>query len=254
MKTKKNLKLAVVLFAMIFTVGAAFAANKGMLAFGGTVSISSAGTIDEARLEFTRARVDIGAFMRHHIPPCMCPPDLETPDPYCIQCYPHPTPHDYFVGNAQIIEESGRQKIVYDINILNINAFPHFALFGTIDGINIYFDFYNAGTVPVKITGFDHNYSGLPFGIKLNGFLNQIEEWPSTDWDSVAWRFFSTDGFPDWFDLHEQPESIRPLVIMPGETMRGEVWFAIETLKNIAGTQNDYSFNSWFALIYEHAQ
>jgi len=52
MKSKKNLKLAAVLFAMIFVVGAAFAATNGVLAFGGTVRINNVAVIEDARLEF----------------------------------------------------------------------------------------------------------------------------------------------------------------------------------------------------------
>jgi len=49
---KKRLKIAALLFAMMFVVGTAFAATNGMLAFGGTVRINSVGTVEKALLEF----------------------------------------------------------------------------------------------------------------------------------------------------------------------------------------------------------
>ncbi|MCL2420926.1 MAG: hypothetical protein FWD03_03635 [Defluviitaleaceae bacterium] len=53
MKTgKKGLKLAALLFALVFAAGTAFAATNGVLAFGGTVRINSVATIVDARLEF----------------------------------------------------------------------------------------------------------------------------------------------------------------------------------------------------------
>ena len=56
MKSKKSLRIAVVLFTMVFAVGAAFAATNGMLAFGGTVRINTAtvGPDPVMSLEFVR--------------------------------------------------------------------------------------------------------------------------------------------------------------------------------------------------------
>ena len=51
---KKRLKVAVLMFAMLFVVGTAFAATNGMLVFGGTVRINNAGSTN-ARLEFSHA-------------------------------------------------------------------------------------------------------------------------------------------------------------------------------------------------------
>jgi len=48
---KKRLKIAALLFAMMFVVGTAFAATNGMLAFGGTVRINNVESA-YARLEF----------------------------------------------------------------------------------------------------------------------------------------------------------------------------------------------------------
>ena len=54
---QKRLKLAVLLFALTFVVGAAFAATNGMLVFGGTVRINSVGVVEDVRLEFTHASI-----------------------------------------------------------------------------------------------------------------------------------------------------------------------------------------------------
>ena len=53
MKGRRNLKIAVLLFVMVFAVGVAFAATNGMLAFGGTVRINSIADSEVLRLEFT---------------------------------------------------------------------------------------------------------------------------------------------------------------------------------------------------------
>jgi len=56
---QKRLKLAVLVFALTFIVGTAFAATNGMLAFGGTVRINNVGVVEEARLEFISAYIGI---------------------------------------------------------------------------------------------------------------------------------------------------------------------------------------------------
>ena len=54
---QKKLKLAVLVFALTFVMGTAFAATNGMLAFGGTVRINSVNTSETARLEFMSASI-----------------------------------------------------------------------------------------------------------------------------------------------------------------------------------------------------
>jgi len=48
---QKRLKIAILVFALTFVVGAAFAATNGVLAFGGTVRINNVAITDYARLE-----------------------------------------------------------------------------------------------------------------------------------------------------------------------------------------------------------
>ena len=57
MKTKRRLTLVVLLFVTTLLVGAAFASANGSLFFNGTVRINNVHTVQEARLEFTSARI-----------------------------------------------------------------------------------------------------------------------------------------------------------------------------------------------------
>ena len=141
MKTKKNLKLAIVLFAMIFAVGAAFAATNGILAFGGIVRINNVTNADVIRLEF----VDVT-----HAPWDESILTVETS-----------------IQNT----ETGRKRLQFDIEINDIQEF-----FNNQSSI-VNFTIQNTGSVPVRIIGtHDFEMSGHPrIGANLrNGdkFLN----------------------------------------------------------------------------------
>ena len=125
----KKLKIAILLFALTFIVGAAFAATNGVLVFGGTVRINSTTTVpDNMRLEFIYAQ---RASESHWIL-----------DPDIIQL------------EYELIQgEDGRKFLSFDLTVLDSAALlanrPYTAL-----GAAIRFRIQNTGNVPVRLTGF----------------------------------------------------------------------------------------------------
>ena len=133
MKTKKNLKLVVLLFVMTFTVGAAFAATNGMLAFGGTVRINSVVSADEARLEI-------------------------------ISVSNAPWDESIVTVESAIVNTGGRQRLRFDAVIHDFERF----YYGHIDDPTYFVNFTveNTGNVPVRIIGnFDMDVSDHPLVI-----------------------------------------------------------------------------------------
>jgi len=120
MMNKKRLRLATLLFAMTFLVGAAFAATNGALVFGGTVRINSVGIVEEARLEFVSTRI-------------MC------------------------VGQAtsSIVEDSGRQFLTFETVL---NYYPN-AAWPTVMS-QVEFEIQNTGNVPVELFDFEYLLEG----------------------------------------------------------------------------------------------
>ena len=122
---KKRLKLACLLFALTFLVGAAFAATNGALVFGGTVRINNVATVQEARLEF-------------------------------ISVNTHQAPG----RTASIIEENGRKRLNFEI----VRNWPPSPSPGGADvpPPPISFEIENTGSVAVELSNFDI-IEGEPF-------------------------------------------------------------------------------------------
>ena len=123
MKNKKSLRIAVVLFVMVFAVGAAFAATNGMLAFGGTVRINTATvTPGELRLEMVETRVN------------------------------HRNAQDYLTATSQIVYTSeGLQTLSFDLEIFDTSRLP--ANQGT-PLLTIDVQIRNTGDVPARIINY----------------------------------------------------------------------------------------------------
>ena len=139
---RKRIKLAVLLFAMIFAVGAAFAATNGVLTFGGTVRIAGMSPQD-VRLEFN-----------------------------------HADSHRYFYGVetwATIYDNSGmghNNALRYGIHLHDPAIFlegwyiPH-----------VGFTFVNTGSVPVRLVDVSGGSSATNITLFLpNGSVFSIEE------------------------------------------------------------------------------
>jgi len=236
MKTKKNLKLAIVLFAMIFTVGAAFAATNGMLAFGGTVRINSVGTVARANLEFTHALIGLSNADSSH--------------------------QSRFDAEARIVEENGRQKIAFDVNVLDLEDLlrpvhlhgwtgtqPMIAeLWPT---IFVDFEFTNVGITPIKISGIENSSGIPPFFMSMN-FL------------SAGHSEFHSPGFPDVMPISgrrnyypHRPEWPSPVgnVVQPGQTVGGTLMLHPELFVDFIGsTSEQHTFTYWIAINYEQSQ
>jgi len=244
MKTKKNLKLAIVLFAMIFAVGAAFAATNGMLAFGGTVRINSTSTVNEAMLEFD-SWTRIFAYPQIRIHHC---PWLGTPECQCSLGPPPPNAFNYFEGSARIIEENGRQKLAFDIDILDIEALLGLWPWGIPEDeiLGFSFSFQNTGSVPVRLFDFEYSNDDLPFLLVLFQHYS-----PTT-----RYLPFYTSNLPDRFrNLTNRPHAVDSyFIVMPGERIHGDFRLFVHSLEQFANSQDGYRFDSWFTLIYEQAQ
>jgi len=245
MKTKKNLKLAVVLFAMIFAIGAAFAATNGILAFGGTVRINSVQTVNEPMLEFNDW-IRIFALPEDDIS-IHCP-WIGTPE--CVGCS-RPNAFNYFEGSARIIEENGRQKLAFDIDILDIEALlaRWSGSWKHDDILGIGFSFQNTGSVPVRLFGFEYGNDELPFSLVLSQFysirpgISRIRNL----------HFYTSNLSEEFRDIWWAP--VYPyLIVMPGESINGNFRLFVHSLEQFANSQDGYKFDTWFALIYEQAQ
>ena len=124
---KKRLKLACLLFALTFLVGAAFAATNGALVFGGTVRINNVLTVQEARLEFISVNIYSGHTGRR----------------------------------ATIIEENGRKRLNFEVVK---NWPPQLSSENDTETLlpPISFEIENTGSVAVELSNFDIT-EGEPF-------------------------------------------------------------------------------------------
>ncbi|MCL2422272.1 MAG: hypothetical protein FWD03_10480, partial [Defluviitaleaceae bacterium] len=133
-KNKRRLKLVTLLFVLSLLSSSAFAATNGMLTFGGTVRINHVAVIaDEMRLEFinTSTRwVSSG---------------------------------DAEVRVSSDIADTARQGIIFDIQFINVTP-------GDFDTrAEVYFQFENTGTVPVRLLDFDEAVNGPQLDFQLQG-------------------------------------------------------------------------------------
>jgi type 1 fimbria pilin len=132
-KNKRRLRLATTLFLLLLLTSTAFAATSGMLTFGGTVRINHMSVVpDELRLEFISTSVrEIGA------------------------------------GETRVTAfseiASGRQAISFDVHFADVtpDAFDARA--------EVYFQFQNTGTVPVRLLDFDMTANGPQLNFQLQG-------------------------------------------------------------------------------------
>ena len=115
---QKNLKLAVLLFALTFAVGAAFAATNGMLAFGGTVRINNVVAVEEARLEFTSTRINCA----------------------------------FGQASSEIVVIEGRQHLTYE-TVIDFN--PNYDFPTVMSQVD--FTIQNTGNVPVEFLHFEYD-------------------------------------------------------------------------------------------------
>jgi len=147
--SKKSIKLAVLLFAMIFVVGAAFAATNGMLTFGGTVRIANTTvTPVNASLEFT-------------------------------QSYSNFDHLSHVLGISSTIHMSNyqdtwrRDTLNFEFDVRDPVAFMHYAQAIYNNG-TVRFQFRNTGDVPVRLLGME----GTDFDLYLLRLLNfTTSEW-----------------------------------------------------------------------------
>jgi len=124
MKNKKSLKIAVLVFALTFAVGAAFAATSGMLAFGGTVRINSTtvGPDPVLSVEFVSAEARVN-------PPSLSPSVLEA-------------------SAEVVVNADGRQTLSFDLNFPDGLRVPT-----TGTPVFIEFTLENTGDTAALITG-----------------------------------------------------------------------------------------------------
>ena len=124
-----SLRIAVLVFALTFAVGAAFAATNGMLAFGGTVRINSAvGNPDPVvSLEFVSTNASVSPNFREHM-----------------------------TAASQIVTDAdGNQMLNFDINILDLEAvLPQPGATGIVTPAMTSFGVRNTGDVPVRLIRF----------------------------------------------------------------------------------------------------
>ena len=140
---KKRIKLAVVLFAMIFVVGAAFAATNGMLAFGGVVRINAVDRV--ARLEFTFAE---------------------------------PLWHQHW-GVFTALAEVGDHFGTGSVNVLRFyfEVEDRDRFLNEVGGIAVHFNFKNTGDVPVRLVDV-WGSTALPIYIRGNYTSTDIHHSP----------------------------------------------------------------------------
>jgi len=151
MKSKKTLRIAVLVFALTFAVGAAFAATNGMLAFGGTVRINSAVVNPDPvmQLDFIGASAII------------------TPDF-----------RPYITASSEIITGSDghRQMLTFDINVLDLQALmPTPGVPSTTIPARISFGIRNTGEVPTRIRQVIPQQQG-PLPLHLSVFTGRVLE------------------------------------------------------------------------------
>ena len=115
---QKRVKLAVLLFALTFVVGTAFAATNGMLAFGGTVRINNVATVEGAQLIFTSTN---------------------------IRCF-------FGEASSEIVVIDGRQHLTYETTIDFCPTVSWPAVMSQVD-----FEIRNTGNVPVEFLRFTHD-------------------------------------------------------------------------------------------------
>lgn len=149
-----SLRIAVLVFALTFAVGAAFAATNGMLAFGGTVRINSAGGNPDPimRLDF----LGTSTFVT-------------------------PAYREYIEANAEVvIDANGNQVLTFDVNILNFDGltFPTPGqtpppLFNSTNPVRVTFGLQNTGDVPVRVGRFIPQQTTGPVPFHVSGVLGR---------------------------------------------------------------------------------
>ena len=140
---RKSLKMAILLFAMVFLVGAAFAATNGVLTFGGTVRINNSGVTPppEMGIEFV---------------------SVANPSVF-------PGVRDYLNATAAIVvNEDGVRTLNFDIDIEEINRIPRSGI-GSTNTVIINFAIANTGNVPTRLRHITSNVNVpvVPFKITL---------------------------------------------------------------------------------------
>ena len=141
--SKRSLKISILLFAMAFIVGAAFAATNGVLTFGGTVRINNAGTTP--------------------------PPEMGIEFVNVANPTVNPIIQNYLNATASIVlTEDGTQTLNFDINIDDLSRIPT----GGASLARINFTIANTGNVPVRLQQITNNsadrLSAIPFQVMLD--------------------------------------------------------------------------------------
>jgi len=211
----KKLKLAILLFALIFIVGAAFAATNGVLVFGGTVRINSATTVPgDMRLEF----VSVGTYLE--------PPNEKLNLTYEI-----------------ISTEEGRKFLSFDIHF-SVSDMSSWVLAGSRSPIWV--EIKNTGAVPVRFLGFDFTESD-------NSYMNIVVFWdPIAPPDDLSgWDIDGHIGVRQ--GIESGLNSSMPL--LPGRIAWGSFHFRpdYDRIYEILTSQNSYTFNYRIELLYERA-
>jgi len=180
-KNRRRLRFVATLFVLSLLTSTAFATTTGMLTFGGTVRINHIYVADVLQLDFTHTSVrEISSG------------------------YTWVTAHSY------ITTYDGRQLVSFDVHFGDVSH-DYYSLYARAE---IYFQFQNTGTVPVRLLDFDI-FSGGPF-----------------------------------VDFQIQDGIGLGSIIMPGETVEG--FIAVNVVDVLAyQSEGDASFNYWFALVYE---
>jgi len=223
MKKKTSLKIAVLVFALTFAVGVAFAATNGMLVFGGTVRINSAAvSSDDVRLEFIAVNISLSQYSF---------PLVE--------------------GSSRIVEGSNRQKIEFDINFLDLETLMRTGSVGRYSllghDIQVNFVFQNTGTVPVRIIGFDHDIDAPPVSLVVRTGLFDVAG--NALGQSVI-------HLPERHELVPPSSLPTPIggIVLPGQSVHGHLTYWTTLFRDYAGLEDDSTFTYWLALNYEQAE
>jgi len=213
----KKLKLAVLLFALTFVAGAAFAATNDMLVFGGTVRINSATSVPtDMRMEFIRVNAS---------PSCICISQQS-----CMSL-------DY-----ELITEGGRKFILFDFvpgisdermpspppppgNPMMPEPIPTCVY-------TISFTIQNTGTVPIRFLGADRIETG-PRPTLMMALLPLYENGVRVSPGGGIWR---------------NPR------IVPRQEITGALFIENSQFASYLASPNEYIFNHRIELLYELAE
>jgi len=225
MRNKKGLKLAILLFAMAFAVGTAFAATNGMLVFGGTVRINSSTVVaDDIELSFASVAI------RHcHISHLS-------------------TQHVLRTNAAIVIDENGRQTLDFDIEFFDGNNIsPPVHSLARMD-----FVIENTGSAPARLLQVTQTPNPHMFIVSIESneyFYDEFSGQYVRVRNSVSGRIG-----PSW-----RPDM--NIVLQPGETLNGEIMLrTYDFLRFINENGIDplaadgHVFNAQFTLTYDAGQ